>query len=76
MNLLEISKEQLVKWFVKIPSEQEQLRARQISAQQISKVEELWKTNPDIAVSTLKKQSLALHPQKNDSYVMSACGGI
>ncbi|KAI5383772.1 hypothetical protein KIW84_070942 [Lathyrus oleraceus] len=75
MNLLEISKEQLVKWFVKIPSEQEQLRARQISAQQISKVEELWKTNPDIAVSTLKKQSLALHPQKNDSYVMSAFYG-
>lgn len=51
-------------WLVKIPSEQEQLRARQISAQQINKVEELWKTNPDIAVSTLKKQSLALHPQK------------
>ncbi|KAI5420249.1 hypothetical protein KIW84_044154 [Lathyrus oleraceus] len=37
MNLLEISKEQLVKWFVKIPSEQEQLRARQISAQQIKR---------------------------------------
>jgi len=28
---------------VKIPSEQEQLRARQITAQQINKLEELWK---------------------------------
>lgn len=30
-------------WLVKIPSEQEQLRARQIAAQQINKLEELWK---------------------------------
>lgn len=30
-------------WLVKIPSEQEQLRARQITAQQINKLEELWK---------------------------------
>jgi regulator of nonsense transcripts 1 len=32
-------------WLVKIPSEQEQLRARQITAQQINKLEELWKVN-------------------------------
>jgi regulator of nonsense transcripts 1 len=31
-----------------VPSEQEQLRARQISAQQINKVEELWKTKPGV----------------------------
>ena len=30
-------------WLVKIPSEEEQLRARQITAQQINKLEELWK---------------------------------
>lgn len=34
-------------WLVKVPSEQEQLRARQISAQQINKLEELWKDNVD-----------------------------
>uniref|UniRef100_A0AAQ4P9L6 Upf1 domain-containing protein n=1 Tax=Gasterosteus aculeatus aculeatus TaxID=481459 RepID=A0AAQ4P9L6_GASAC len=34
-------------WLVKIPSEQEQLRARQITAQQINKLEELWKSNAD-----------------------------
>lgn len=32
-------------WLVKIPSEQEQLRARQITAQQINKLEELWKVD-------------------------------
>lgn len=32
-------------WLVKIPSEQEQLRARQIAAQQINKLEELWKVS-------------------------------
>jgi len=30
-------------WLVKVPSEEEQLRARQITAQQINKLEELWK---------------------------------
>ena len=30
-------------WLVKIPSEQEQLRARQITAQMINRLEELWK---------------------------------
>ena len=30
-------------WLVKIPSEQEQFRARQVTAQQINKLEELWK---------------------------------
>lgn len=32
---------------MKIPSEQEQLRARQIAAQQINKLEELWKVAAD-----------------------------
>ena len=30
-------------WLVKVPSEKEQARARQISASQINKLEELWK---------------------------------
>ena len=32
-------------WLVKIPSEQEQLRARQITAQMINRLEELWKVS-------------------------------
>ncbi|KAK3125053.1 hypothetical protein QOZ80_7BG0599380 [Eleusine coracana subsp. coracana] len=50
-------------WLVKIPSEQEQLRARQISAQQINKVEELWKTNPDAALEDLEKPGVDDEPQ-------------
>lgn len=38
-----ISDRSFLSWLVKVPSEQEQLRARQISAQQITKLEELWK---------------------------------
>ncbi|KAK8460462.1 hypothetical protein SEVIR_2G333600v4 [Setaria viridis] len=50
-------------WLVKVPSEQEQLRARQISAQQINKVEELWKTNPDASLEDLEKPGVDDEPQ-------------
>ncbi|XP_048229748.1 regulator of nonsense transcripts 1 homolog isoform X2 [Ricinus communis] len=52
-----------LQWLVKIPSEQEQLRARQISAQQINKVEELWKTNPDATLEDLEKPGIDDEPQ-------------
>lgn len=45
-------------WLVKIPSEQEQLRARQIAAQQINKLEELWKSNPDSTLEDLEKPGI------------------
>ena len=43
-----IQDRQFLPWLVKVPSEQEQLRARQISAQQINKLEELWKVSADL----------------------------
>lgn len=46
-----------------VPSEQEQLRARQISAQQINKIEELWKTNPDATLEDLEKPGVDDEPQ-------------
>ncbi|XP_044504128.1 regulator of nonsense transcripts 1 homolog isoform X5 [Mangifera indica] len=52
-----------LQWLVKVPSEQEQLRARQISAQQINKVEELWKTNPDATLEDLEKPGVEDEPQ-------------
>ncbi|XP_031264172.1 regulator of nonsense transcripts 1 homolog isoform X2 [Pistacia vera] len=52
-----------LQWLVKIPSEQKQLRARQISAQQINKVEELWKTNPDSTLEDLEKPGVNDEPQ-------------
>ncbi|XP_010518678.1 PREDICTED: regulator of nonsense transcripts 1 homolog isoform X2 [Tarenaya hassleriana] len=50
-------------WLVKVPSEQEQLRARQISAQQINKIEELWKSNPDATLEDLEKPGVDDEPQ-------------
>ncbi|KAM7280560.1 hypothetical protein ACFE04_007694 [Oxalis oulophora] len=52
-----------LQWLVNVPSEQEQLRARQISAQQINKVEELWKTNPDATLEDLEKPGVDDEPQ-------------
>ncbi|KAG7275267.1 hypothetical protein CRUP_034994 [Coryphaenoides rupestris] len=50
-------------WLVKIPSEQEQLRARQITAQQINKLEELWKDNPSATLEDLEKPGVDEEPQ-------------
>ncbi|KAK7888691.1 hypothetical protein WMY93_024251 [Mugilogobius chulae] len=51
-------------WLVKIPSEQEQLRARQITAQQINKLEELWKDNPGASLEDLEKPGVDEEPQQ------------
>ena len=37
-----ISDRQLVSWLVKVPGDAEQLRARQVTATQINKLEDLW----------------------------------
>jgi len=50
-------------WLVKVPSEQEQLRARQVTAQQINKLEELWKTSPDATLEDLEKPGVDDEPQ-------------
>ncbi|KAK7944619.1 hypothetical protein WMY93_000347 [Mugilogobius chulae] len=50
-------------WLVKIPSEHEQLRARQITAQQINKLEELWKENPSATLEDLEKPGVDEEPQ-------------
>ena len=38
---------QLVSWLVKVPGDAEQLRARQVTASQINKLDDLWKENID-----------------------------
>jgi len=53
-----------VSWLVKVPSEEDQLRARQISAQQINKLEELWKENKDATVEDLEKPGVDEEPQQ------------
>jgi regulator of nonsense transcripts 1 len=42
-------------WLVKVPSDTDQLRARQITAQQIHKLEDLWRDNPDASLNDLDK---------------------
>ncbi|XP_065837175.1 regulator of nonsense transcripts 1-like [Oscarella lobularis] len=51
-------------WLVKIPSEQEQLRARQITASQINKLEELWKENDEATLEDLDKPGIDEEPQQ------------
>lgn len=40
---------------VQVPTEQEQMRARQISAPQINKLEELWKITPGASLEDLQR---------------------
>ena len=50
-------------WLVKIPSEQEQLRARQITFHQINKLEELWKDDAAATLEDLEKPGVDDEPQ-------------
>ena len=52
------------KWHLQVPSEQDQMRARQISAQQINKLEELWKDNPEARLEDLEKPGIDEEPQQ------------
>ena len=53
--LLSLSSRMFLSWLVKVPSDAEQLRARQISAVQINRLEELWKDNKAVDVNDLDK---------------------
>ncbi|KAF9428708.1 ATP-dependent helicase NAM7 [Podila epigama] len=50
-------------WLVKIPPEQEQLRARQITAMQITKLEDLWRENPNATLEDLERPGADDEPQ-------------
>ncbi|XP_067634756.1 regulator of nonsense transcripts 1 homolog, partial [Eurosta solidaginis] len=51
-------------WLVKVPTEQEKLCARQISAAQINKLEELWKENIDATFQDLEKTGIDTEPSQ------------
>ncbi|KAJ3125921.1 ATP-dependent helicase NAM7 [Nowakowskiella sp. JEL0407] len=50
-------------WLVSVPSDQEQLRARHISSQQINKLEEMWKENAEATLEDLEKPGIDDDPQ-------------
>ncbi|VDN26799.1 unnamed protein product [Gongylonema pulchrum] len=53
---------QLLPWLVKVPTEQEMLRCRQITAAQVGRLEELWKENPKAVFEDLEKPGMDLEP--------------
>jgi len=59
-----ISDRQLLNWLVKVPSDAEQLRARQINGTQINKLEDLWKVNVDAEFQDLEKPGVDEDPQQ------------
>ncbi|KAL7005337.1 ATP-dependent RNA helicase [Cystobasidiomycetes sp. EMM_F5] len=58
-----IEDRQFLSWLVKVPTEQEQLRARQITFQQINKLEEVWKDNAKATLEDLEKPGVDDEPQ-------------
>ena len=50
-------------WLVKVPTEDEQLRSRQLNTQQINKLEDLWRTNPVATLEDLEKPGVDDEPQ-------------
>lgn len=53
-----IQDRQFLSWLIKIPNEQEQRRVRHVTAQQINKIEELWKTKSDAKIEDLEKPGI------------------
>ncbi|KAI9298215.1 hypothetical protein K502DRAFT_336765 [Neoconidiobolus thromboides FSU 785] len=51
-------------WIVKVPSEPEQLRARQITTKQIIKLEDIWKDNNSASLEDLEKPGIDEEPQQ------------
>ncbi|KAI1731651.1 RNA helicase (UPF2 interacting domain) domain-containing protein [Ditylenchus destructor] len=54
---------QLLSWLVKVPSEHEQLRTRQVTASQINRLEELWKEIPDATLEDLDRPGIDNEPE-------------
>ncbi len=67
-----IQDRQFLPWLVKVPSEQEQLRARQVSAQQINKLEELWKVSWEV-ISSRTRRSKRIVSFARDTNCDSSC---
>ena len=49
-----IQDKEFVEWLLKVPSEKEQMRARQVTAAQVRKLEDIWRENPDVTMEDIK----------------------
>jgi regulator of nonsense transcripts 1 len=52
----------LLPWLVAVPSEKEQLRARQILGPEISRLEEMWQAEPEASASDARRAAAAAAP--------------
>uniref|UniRef100_A0A914YUY4 DNA helicase n=1 Tax=Panagrolaimus superbus TaxID=310955 RepID=A0A914YUY4_9BILA len=59
-----IQERSLLPWLVKIPEEQEQLRAKQTTSAQIVRIEELWKEQPDATFEDLDRPGIDMDPDR------------
>ncbi|KAK4019881.1 regulator of nonsense transcripts 1 [Daphnia magna] len=50
-------------WLVRSPSEAEQMRARQLTAQQLNRLEEMWKEKPEASFEDLERPGVDEEPQ-------------
>jgi regulator of nonsense transcripts 1 len=50
-------------WLVKVPSEQEEVRARHITLSQMARLEDLWRDHPDATLEDLEKPGVDDTPQ-------------
>ena len=64
-------------WLVKVPSENEQTRARQVTAPQITKLEDLWRDNPSADFDDLGKLYIpSVVENQNESCVFLLLGRL
>ncbi|TKR93806.1 hypothetical protein L596_008196 [Steinernema carpocapsae] len=59
-----IQDRQVLSWLVKVPTEPDQLRARQISTTQINLLEDIWRENPDATPDDLDRPGIDCEPEK------------
>ncbi|KAK9466859.1 P-loop containing nucleoside triphosphate hydrolase protein [Lipomyces arxii] len=67
-------------WLIAVPSESEQLRARPVSAGEIAKLEEIWKTNSsatfkDLETTAPDEEPLPVMLRYDDAYQYQRCFG-
>eukprot|EP01062_Namystynia_karyoxenos_P080091 TRINITY_DN856_c0_g2_i1.p1 TRINITY_DN856_c0_g2~~TRINITY_DN856_c0_g2_i1.p1 ORF type:complete len:1073 (+),score=422.91 TRINITY_DN856_c0_g2_i1:125-3343(+) len=67
-----IDDHRFLSWLVKVPSDADQRRARQISTQQINKLEELWKSNQNATLEDLDRPGVDDEPAPVQFYYEDA----
>ena len=52
-----IQDKEFVGWLLKVPSEKEQTRARQVTSSQIRALEDLWRENPNATMEDVQRDT-------------------